>query len=289
MNIISVREHVLEALKEDIGMGDRTTTAIVPAEHRSEGIWKANESGVIAGLDVVRELFLLLDPSVRFSPSIRDGDEVRAGDEFATIEGPTRSILTGERVSLNYLRHLSGIATMTRRAVKEVEGYDCRVADTRKTTPGMRMFEKYAVQVGGGVNHRLRLDDALLIKDNHIAVAGSITEAVRRVREQLGHVIAVEVETETPEQVKEAVHCRVDAILLDNMTPTQLREAVEIVPDEIVTEASGNLVPGQLRQVAAAGVDIISLGSLTHSVRALDISLNLQGSVKKQLTRFDLQ
>lgn len=142
MNIISVREHVLEALKEDIGMGDRTTTAIVPAEHRSEGIWKANESGVIAGLDVVRELFLLLDPSVRFSPSIRDGDEVRAGDEFATIEGPTRSILTGERVSLNYLRHLSGIATMTRRAFKEVEGYDCRVPIRVKPLLGCGCLKK---------------------------------------------------------------------------------------------------------------------------------------------------
>lgn len=280
MNIILLRELVKQALNEDIGFGDRTTEAIIAPEAEANGTLLVKQAGVIAGLGVVREVFDQVDRDVRFTPSVQDGDEVNQGQVIAQLQGRTRSILTGERVALNYLQRMSGIASVTQQAAQEVAPYGAHIVDTRKTTPGLRMLEKYAVQVGGGFNHRLRLDDGILIKDNHIAAAGSMTKAVQKVREYIGHMVQIEVETENIEQVQEAVKNNVDVILLDNMSIELLREAVSIIPETITTEASGGLQLGGLAAVAQTGVNVLSLGWLTHSTPAMDISLNIEGSVK---------
>lgn len=283
MNWLLLEEQLKQALMEDIGFGDRTTEAIVAEDLTGEGLFIAKQGGVIAGLPVVEKVMQLVDPRVRLTCLVREGEEVVKGTALARIAGPVRAILSGERVALNFLQRLSGIATVTKKAVMLAEPYGVKVTDTRKTTPGLRQLEKYAVRQGGGFNHRFRLDDAVLIKDNHIQAAGGITQAVKRVRERLGHTVFIEVETETLEQVAEAVQLKVNAILLDNMTPEQLKEAVRLIPPEMISEASGNITLDNLEEVAQSGVQVISIGWLTHSAPAMDISLVLDGALKNPM------
>jgi nicotinate-nucleotide pyrophosphorylase (carboxylating) len=276
LNQLQLRALVREALNEDIGAGDWTTECLVAETERTTGIFLAKGDGVVAGLPVAEEVFRQLDPDIRLTREVAEGDRVSSGTVWARVEGSTRALLTGERVALNFLQHLSGIATVTRQVVEALEGLDCRVLDTRKTMPGLRMLEKYAVRTGGGINHRLGLSHGVMIKDNHIAVAGSLRRAVERVRSRVGHMVQVEVEADTLEQVAEAVSLDVDGILLDNMDPEKLRQAVAIVDGRVWTEASGGITPETARRVAETGVDAISLGWLTHSAEALDISLEIQ-------------
>ena len=276
MNPIWLEETIRRCLEEDIGYGDLTTESIVPSDRQALGRITAKESGRIAGVDVARLAFQLLDSSVEIIVDAPDGTDVNPGDGVLRLTGPASAVLSGERVALNFLQRLSGIASATALAVKAVAPYGTRIVDTRKTTPGLRPLEKYAVRVGGGLNHRMGLDDAVLIKDNHIAVAGSITEAVRRVRERVGHMVKIEVETESLDQVDEALAAGVDIIMLDNMDLQTMREAVTRINKRALVEASGNMRLERLPEVAATGVDIISMGWLTHSAPALDLSLKLQ-------------
>ncbi|MFD1427434.1 carboxylating nicotinate-nucleotide diphosphorylase [Kroppenstedtia sanguinis] len=276
MNRLQLRPLVSEALNEDIGAGDWTTESLVTVGQRTTGIFLAKGNGVVAGLPVVEEVFRQLDPNMRLICEVAEGERVSPGAVLARIVGTTQALLTGERVALNFLQRLSGIATVTRQVVDVLEGLDCQVLDTRKTTPGLRMLEKYAVRSGGGINHRLGLSHGVMIKDNHIAVVGSMRKAVEQVRSRVGHMVQVEVEADTLEQVVEAADLDVDGILLDNMALECLREAVSIAGGRVWTEASGNITPETAREVAKTGVDFISLGWLTHSVQALDISLKIQ-------------
>lgn len=269
-------DFLLSALREDIGTGDITTNCCVSPELASHGEFRAKEPGVICGIPVLVRVFELLDGSVKVTPIKSDGDFVNCGEVVAEIDGPSRSILTGERVALNILQHLSGVATRTYESAKCVSGTKTRIADTRKTTPGMRTLEKYAVKCGGGSNHRFGLSDGVLIKDNHIKAAGGITAAVKAARQSIPHTLKIEVETETFQQIDEALRAGADIIMLDNMTLEQMREAVQHIGGRAVTEASGNMGEKDLRQVAETGVDIISIGALTHSVKALDISLKFK-------------
>ncbi|MBE6949064.1 MAG: carboxylating nicotinate-nucleotide diphosphorylase [Ruminococcaceae bacterium] len=273
MNYIGLDDFLLSALKEDLGTGDITTNSCIPADATSVGQFRAKEAGVVCGIDVLIRVFYLVDPTVKVEVLAYDGTFVNVGDIIATITGPSRSILSGERVALNLIQHMSGIATATAKAVKAVEGTKARITDTRKTTPGLRVLEKYAVKAGGGANHRFNLADGVLIKDNHIAAAGSITAAVEMTRNNIPHTLKIEVETETMEQVAEAVAAGADIIMLDNMSNEQMAEAVQFIAGRALTEASGNMGQRDLLPVAKTGVDIISIGSLTHTVQALDISL----------------
>ena len=269
---------VRTALQEDLGRaGDLTTHAIVPPDARATGFLMARRGGCLAGLPVAASAFRLLDPDVDISWNRHDGDRVNDGQGLAVIHGSARALLTAERAALNFLGRLSGIASATQGLVQAVQGYATRVVCTRKTTPGLRLLEKYAVRCGGGANHRFGLDDAVLIKDNHLVVAGGITEAVRRVHAAVGHLVKVEVEVDTLTQLDEALSCRIDAVLLDNMPPEQLAEAVRMVGGRVLTEASGGITPDTARQVAAAGVDLLSAGWLTHSAAALDVALDVTG------------
>ncbi|MBN2112976.1 MAG: carboxylating nicotinate-nucleotide diphosphorylase [Acidimicrobiia bacterium] len=270
-------EPVLEAaLREDLGRaGDITTDAVVPAGAAATADLVARREGRVAGLAIACRAFTLLDPQVQVEFRAADGDDVAAGTVLAVVSGPARAILSAERVALNLLGRLSGIATQTRRVVALVAGTRARVADTRKTTPGLRALEKYAVRVGGGSNHRHGLDDAVLIKDNHVAVAGGVGEAVRRAKAAVGHLVKVEVEVTSLVQVQEALDAGAEVILLDNMTPGQLREAVALVAGRAVTEASGGITPENAAEIAATGVDVVSLGWLTHSVAAWDVALDV--------------
>ncbi len=269
-----VRALLKRALEEDIGPGDVTTDWVIPAAQQSRAVISAKAPGVIAGLEVARELLRLLDERIIFTPLVADGDAVKPKDIIARIEGPTRSILSGERVALNFLQHLSGVATLTRAFVEAVAGTQAVILDTRKTTPGLRMLEKYAVRMGGGSNHRLGLYDMVLIKDNHIEAAGSITEAVRQVREHNRASLLIEVETRNLDEVREALTLRVDRIMLDNMSCEMMRQAVALVNGRVPLEASGNVTLANVREIAETGVDYISSGSLTHSAKALDLSLS---------------
>ena len=269
---------VRAALIEDLGRaGDITTNAIVPLDTRATGYLVARRGGCLAGLSVAAATFRLMDPNVDISWHRQDGDVVEAGQTLAIIRGTARGLLSAERIALNFLGRLSGIASATQGLVRAVQGYPTRVVCTRKTTPGLRLLEKYAVRCGGGANHRFGLDDAVLIKDNHLVVAGGITEAVRRVHAAVGHLVKVEVEVDTLTQLEEALSCRIDAVLLDNMPPEQLAEAVRMVGGRVLTEASGGITPDTARQVAAAGVDLLSAGWLTHSAAALDVALDVTG------------
>ena len=273
MNYISLDTFILSALNEDIGTGDITTNSCIPETAKSEGRFIAKDDGVFCGMDVMKRVFYLVDQSVTLTPMVKDGDQVKKGDTIALISGPSRSILSGERLALNLVQHMSGIATATSKAVKAVEGTRARITDTRKTTPGLRVLEKYAVKAGGGSNHRFNLADGVLIKDNHIAAAGGITAAVNMTRANIPHTLKIEVETETMDQVKEALDAGADIIMLDNMTNELMTSAVEYINGRAMTEASGNMGERDLLAVAKTGVDIISIGSLTHTVKALDISL----------------
>ncbi len=266
---------VRAALAEDLGdAGDITSQSTVPADTRSRVVLRAREHGCIAGLDAARAAFREMDPGLRISVQAPDGSVVSPGDVIAAIEGNARAIVTGERVALNFLGHLSGIATATRHFVDAVAGTDTRICCTRKTTPGLRAFEKYAVRAGGGVNHRFGLYDAILIKDNHIAMAGGIAEAIRGARAKAGHMVRIEIEVDTLDQLKEALDIGVEAVLLDNMPPDVLREAVSINQGRAALEASGGITLDTAASVAATGVDYISVGWITHSAPCLDIGLD---------------
>lgn len=270
---------VRSALLEDLGRaGDLTSEAIVPADLTSTFEIAARAAGTVAGLDVARWAFTLVDPTVRFTAYVQDGARMGPGERMARVDGPAGAVLTAERVALNFLGHLSGVATATATIADAVAHTSTRVCCTRKTTPGLRALEKYAVRCGGGVNHRFGLDDAALVKDNHIAVAGSVTEAVRRVRAAVGHLVAVEVEVDTLDQLEELLLDPVDAVLLDNMSPETTARAVELVAGRMVTEASGTVTAVTAPALAEAGVDLVSAGWITHSAPVLDVGLDQGGT-----------
>jgi len=261
------------ALREDMPEGDITSEGIVPADARSEAIFLAKEDGILAGLAIARRVFEKIDSAVEVTEKIQDGAAFRKSDILACVEGPTVALLKGERTALNFLQRLSGIATVTRRFVDAVAGTKARILDTRKTTPGLRLLEKYAVKAGGGTNHRLSLSDMVLIKDNHLRYVGSVAEAVRRARAAVRPGIRIEVEASDLSQVRDALAAGADMIMLDNMTLETMREAVTIAAGRVPLEASGTVSLERVRAVAETGVDFISVGALTHSARAVDISL----------------
>ncbi len=261
------------AMNEDIGTGDITTLSTIPADKNAFGRFIAKEDMIICGIDLAKYVFSKVDTSIEFTANFKDGDKVVKGDVIATVSGNAQNVLTGERTALNFMQRLTGIATRTACAVAEVKGTNAKIADTRKTTPGMRVLEKYAVRAGGGTNHRFNLADGVLIKDNHIAVSGGITAAIKNARNNIPHTLKIEVEVETIEQLNEALEAGADIIMLDNMTNEMMSECVKITNGRALLEASGNMGEKSLHEVAATGVDIISIGALTHSVRAADISL----------------
>jgi nicotinate-nucleotide pyrophosphorylase (carboxylating) len=267
---------VRDALAEDAGAGDITTLATVPAEAHAEAQIVAKAAGVIAGLPVAQRVFYHLDPGVEFRPIVAEGAPVRPGETVARLFGRAHPILTGERVALNFLQHLSGIATRAARFVALVQGTHARITDTRKTVPGLRALAKYAVRVGGGHNHRLGLYDAVLIKENHAAAAGGIAAAVARARGFAPHTMRIEVEVRDMREVEEALAAGADILLLDNLTAEQIRPIVEHIGARALTEASGGVTEENVAAIAATGVDVISIGALTHSVTALDLSLLLR-------------
>ncbi|MDO8289927.1 MAG: carboxylating nicotinate-nucleotide diphosphorylase [Parvibaculum sp.] len=266
---------VRAALIEDLGRaGDITTEATIPASAKARVVIRAREDGRIAGLDCARTSFRLMDSNLRVAVEKPDGSDVMPGDIVAVIEGNARAIITGERVALNFMGHLSGIATSTRELVRVVEGTKARICCTRKTTPGLRALEKYAVRAGGGMNHRFGLDDAVLIKDNHIAVAGGVRNAIERARARAGHMVKIEVEVDTLDQLEEVMSIGCEVVLLDNMSPDTLRRAVAIVAGRALTEASGRVTAETAAAIAATGVDLISCGWITHSAPCLDLGLD---------------
>lgn len=268
------------ALREDIRSGDITTNSLIPANATATALMRFRESGVVCGIDAAKSTFRLLDENVDLKVLLEDGAAVKAGEVALEIRGNARAILTAERVSLNIVQHLSGIASATAQYVRETDGTKAHIVDTRKTTPGLRLLEKYAVRCGGGHNHRYALDDMILIKDNHIALCGGIQNVVSRARENVGHSVKIEVECDTLDQVREALQAGAELVLLDNMPPETLREAVEIVNGKALCEASGGINLQTVRGVAQSGVDIISVGALTHSVRALDVGLDINVSAE---------
>jgi nicotinate-nucleotide pyrophosphorylase (carboxylating) len=272
---ILIEPIVRAALLEDLGRaGDLTTDAIVPSDARAKVSLAVRQAGVVAGLDVALMAFRLIDPAIVASIIRGDGSHVAPGDVIATLEGPARGLLTAERVALNFICHMSGIATATAGVVEAVRGTKARVIDIRKTLPGLRAIQKYAVRAGGGTNHRFGLDDGILIKDNHIAVAGGIRPALERARAAAGHMVKIEIEVDTLDQLAEVLTFEVDAVLLDNMGLEELRRAVGLVDGRAVIEASGGITPANAGAMAATGVDLLSMGWLTQSVRALDIGVD---------------
>ncbi|RWD26491.1 MAG: carboxylating nicotinate-nucleotide diphosphorylase [Mesorhizobium sp.] len=267
---------VRSALLEDFGRaGDITSDAIIPADCKATLVLNARQAGVVAGLDLVMFAFLLVDPGISMQLRCPEGGKVSAGETIAVVSGPARSLLTAERTALNFLCKLSGIATATASLVNAVRGYNAKIVCTRKTTPGLRVLEKYAVRAGGGANHRFALDDAVLIKDNHIAIAGDIRTAIERARGAIGHMVKIEVEVDTLDQLEMALQASVDAVLLDNMSLEDLAQAVAMVGGRAITEASGRVTPRTAPAIAATGVDLISVGWLTHSAPILDIGLDM--------------
>lgn len=276
MNRILLNKIISEALAEDIGMGDLTTNSIFNDNDIGVGMFSAKADGVLAGLDCLAIAYETLGSSIDIEFLKKDGDSVSKGEIIAKVKGSVKTLLSGERVILNLIQHLSGIASSTYNVVSLLDDASITITDTRKTLPGLRALQKYAVTCGGGKNHRFRLDDAVMIKDNHINAAGSISKAVQLVRAKVGHVIKIEVETETKEQVLEAVNAGADIIMLDNRSPDEVKKFVEIIPDNIIIEVSGGITPNNIATYKGCGVDVISLGWLTHSVKALDISFNLK-------------
>lgn len=273
MNKLILREQLKSFFIEDIGDMDLTSESIFPKDQQGKASYIVKTTGVIAGLDLIEEAYKLLDSSIEVHLFVQEGDEVESGDKLAEVQGPVASILTGERVILNLLQRMSGIASMTKKAIQTLQDATIDVCDTRKTTPGLRMLEKYAVTIGGGKNHRKGLYDGVMIKDNHISFSGSITKAVEIARSQLGHMVNIEVETESLDQVKEAVQAGADIIMFDNRSPEEIKQFIEHVPSQIVTEASGGITLETINSFSGTGIDYISLGFLTHSVKALDISV----------------
>ncbi len=264
---------ILRSLEEDAPFGDITTDVTVAGDATASGVFRAKESGVLCGIDIARRTFELVGGEVAFVKKKADGDLLEKGDIVAEISGNAASILMGERTALNLMQRASGIATATRRAMQAVEGTQARITDTRKTMPGLRKLDKYAVRAAGAVNHRFSLSDGILIKDNHIAAAGGIAPAVRAAKRKAPHTLKIEVEVESLDGLREALEAGADIIMLDNMSCALMREAVELTAGRAVLEASGNMGERDLAEVAATGVDLISIGGLTHSVKALDISL----------------
>jgi len=272
---IMIEPAVRAALLEDLGRaGDITSDAVIPPETQARVALVARERGVVAGLDFARIAFALVDPAIRFAPRLDDGARLQPGDIIADIEGPARGILTAERVALNFLGHLSGIASATRGIADAIAHTKAKISCTRKTTPGLRFAEKYAVRAGGGANHRFGLDDAILIKDNHIAIAGGVGVAMARARVAAGHLVKIEIEVDTLDQLDEALAHGPDAILLDNMKPDTLRDAVRRINGRAIAEASGRINAETAPAIAESGVDLLSAGWLTHSARVLDIGLD---------------
>jgi nicotinate-nucleotide pyrophosphorylase (carboxylating) len=272
---VMIEPAVRAALLEDLGRaGDLTTDSVVPAEARAGTALVARQAGVVAGLDFAAAAFRLIDPSITVAVERPDGTRLAPGDRIATISGPARGILTAERTALNFLCHLSGVASATSGIADAIAGSKAQVCCTRKTMPGLRFAQKYAVRVGGGSNHRFGLDDAVLIKDNHVAIAGGVRAAVERARAGVGHLVKIELEVDTLDQLQEALALKVDAVLLDNMGPEMLRQAVGMVDSRAITEASGRIRPDTAPAIAASGVDLLSVGWLTHSATVLDIGLD---------------
>ncbi len=275
---IMIEPVVRATLLEDLGRaGDLTTDSIVPADALTRCALMARQPGVVAGLDFALMAFRLIDPGIECHVERPDGSRLKPGDLIATVSGPARGILTGERTALNFLSHLSGVASATRGIADAIAGTKAQVCCTRKTMPGLRAAQKYAVRVGGGSNHRFGLDDAVLIKDNHVAIAGGVKNAVERARAGVGHLVKIELEVDTLDQLAEALALGVDAVLLDNMGPDMLREAVGMVAGRAITEASGRIRPETARPIAESGVDLMSVGWLTHSAAVLDIGLDHLG------------
>ena len=277
----SIKPLIEIALKEDIGPGDITTDNLVGPNIEGKGIIIAKEPLVIAGLDVAKQVFEHLDPVIIFTPEYNDGDVVREGETIATIEGKLRVLLSGERTALNFLQRLSGIATFVRSYVNELANKSVRLVDTRKTAPGWRVLEKYAVRVGGAYNHRMGLYDGVLIKDNHIAACGGIKTAIDRIRTRVSHLVKIEVEVSDLEQVKDALDTGVDAIMLDNMNIQQIKEAIAFIDGKAAVEVSGGITRSDLNLLADTGVDIISVGALTHSARCVDISMRISPDISR--------
>ena len=281
MNHKRIDRLIEHCLYEDIGSGDITTDHIVPVGSSTKGIIHTKQSGVIAGLAVAESVFRFLSTDISFKSKVSDGDKVKRGTILAEVEGDARAILTGERVALNFLQRMSAIATQTAFLVETVKAYPVRVVDTRKTTPGLRMLEKYAVLAGGGHNHRFGLYDAVMVKDNHIKVAGGITQAIVAIRKKVSHMVKIEVEVEDLAGVAEALQAKADVIMLDNMDIETMKQAVAMIGELALVEASGGINEKTIVEIAKTGVDVISLGSLTHSVQALDISLDI-GQIKME-------
>lgn len=276
LNKIYVDNLIKTALLEDINYCDVTTDYLIPAEQMGKGKLVAKAEGILCGVEVAARVFELIDSDIKIEILIKDGESVKYGDEIMRLEGRTASLLKGERTALNLIQHMSGIATVANQATKLVEGTNASIADTRKTLPGMRPLQKYAVMTGGAKNHRYNLSDAAMLKDNHIDAAGGITAAVTTLRKKIGHMTKIEVETRNLDELKEALAVGADIIMLDNMSPELMKEAVEITDGRAVLEASGGITNETLRAVAESGVDIISIGALTHSVKAFDISMYIK-------------
>lgn len=281
MKFFGLDDFLIYALKEDVGTGDITTNSCIPEDYVAEGIFLSKEDGVVCGIQVAKRIFELVDEGISFKSLKKDGDSIKNGEIIGEITGPARGILTGERVALNIMQHLSGVATSTADAVNKVSETKTKIADTRKSTPGMRALEKYAVRMGGGYNHRFNLADGVLIKDNHIAAAGGVKQAISAARSAVPHVMKIEIETENVEEIKLALEAGADVIMLDNMSNNQMKDAVKLINGRAITEASGNMGEKNLGEVAKTGVDVISIGSLTHSVKALDISLKFKNKNNK--------
>jgi nicotinate-nucleotide pyrophosphorylase (carboxylating) len=276
MNQLIMSDIVRQALLEDLQNGDITSEAIFDNNFITQGVFIAKATGILAGSPVISEIFRQLDIKMSCLKVLPEGTDLKPGTEIAVWQGPIKSLLAGERVALNFLQRLSGIATQTAELIELTRDFSVRIVDTRKTTPGLRMLEKYAVRMGGGYNHRFNLADAVLIKDNHIAACGSIKEAVKRAKEYIPHTMTVEVETENQAQVLEALAAGADIIMLDNMSIPEMADMVKLINHQAIVEASGNINKQTIKEIAATGVDIISVGALTHSVKAMDISLDIK-------------
>lgn len=264
------------ALKEDVNYIDTTTALLLDSEKQTDAYFIAKAEGVLCGIDAAKRVFELLDDKIRFTAHFKDGDRIKKGDIIAEMSGSAVALLTGERTALNLIQHMSGIATATNKLVRLCEGTKASVTDTRKTLPGLRALQKYAVVCGGGKNHRFNLSDGAMLKDNHIDTGGGITATVAKLREKLGHMVKIEVETRNLDEVREAVESGCEVIMLDNMDCDTMREAVKTVDGRALTEASGNVTAETIRAIAETGVDIISVGALTHSVQAFDISMRIK-------------
>lgn len=272
---LTINQVLKNAFREDLGSADITTYCTVPSGSRGKGRLLAKEEGVIAGLEVAEAAFCYLEPTVKCNLVVQDGDKISSGQTVMEVSGLLQPILSSERIALNIIQRLSGIATQTARWVNETVDYPVRITDTRKTTPGLRMLEKYAVHIGGGLNHRLALDGGILIKENHIVAAGSITEAVKQIRLKAPFTLRVEVEVTNLDELKEAIEAGVDIVMLDNMSTEEIAKAVQLSEGQVLLEASGNINLERLKEIAATGVDFISCGALTHSFKSLDFSFLL--------------